>query len=56
MRSDPAPVERLTLLEMAAGEGWTETWRFTVKATSEAKGVILEDGGKGDDGSDSGSE
>ncbi|GAA6005903.1 hypothetical protein JCM11491_004055 [Sporobolomyces phaffii] len=25
------------------GNGWNETWRFTVKKTAEAKGVIVED-------------
>jgi hypothetical protein len=25
------------------GTGWNDTWRFTVKKTAEAKGVIVED-------------
>ncbi|GAA5898843.1 hypothetical protein JCM5296_005621 [Sporobolomyces johnsonii] len=48
-----------------ATEGWNETWRFTVKKTAEAKGVVVDDrarrgeqgGGGGDeDDSDSASE
>jgi hypothetical protein len=61
MRSDPAPVAKLTLPEMGwktpAGEQWTDTWRFTVRATAEAKGVVLEDGKVNvEDASDSGSD
>jgi len=61
MRSDPSPVTRLTLPEMAwkspAGDQWTDPWKFTVRATAEAKGVILEDGKSNpEDGSDSGSD
>lgn len=56
MRNDPPPVERLTLPEMgrevnggvgtARGESteWSDTWKFTVKATAEAKGVRLDTG------------
>ncbi|SCV67189.1 BQ2448_5835 [Microbotryum intermedium] len=42
-----------------AGAGWTEHWLFTVKATAQAKGVILENGREGreeDEGDDSGSD
>ncbi|KAI5476767.1 hypothetical protein MNV49_007282 [Pseudohyphozyma bogoriensis] len=56
-RSDPPPVERLTLPEMGKDNGsWNEAWKFTVKATADAKGVKLEDGGGSGDGSDSGSD
>lgn len=57
MRSDPSPVARLTLPEMGwvggAGDQWTETWKFTVRATAEAKGVELEEGKPGEEVDDS---
>ncbi|KAL8281247.1 hypothetical protein RQP46_006281 [Phenoliferia psychrophenolica] len=60
MRSDPSPVAKLTLPEMGwtgnAGDIWTETWKFTVRATADAKGVVLEDGKTGEEPEDSDNE
>ena len=65
MRSDPAPIVKLTLPEMgwrnggvAPGqEAWNESWRFSVRVTAEAKGVALDDGSKdGEVDTESGSE
>ena len=60
MRSDPSPIERLTLPEMGwsgpAGDLWNDTWKFTVNATAEAKGVILEDGKNGEEAEESDTE
>lgn len=60
MRSDPSPIERLTLPEMGwsgpAGDPWNDTWKFTVNATAEAKGVILEDGKNGEEAEESDTE
>ena len=54
MRSDPPPVAKLTLPEMGwtgtpAGDLWNDTWKFTVRATADAKGVILEEGKAGEE-------
>ncbi|GAA5949421.1 hypothetical protein JCM21900_004057 [Sporobolomyces salmonicolor] len=35
-------------------EGWNETWRFTVKKTAEAKGVVVEDRWRRDGGPEPG--
>ncbi|KAM0747401.1 hypothetical protein T439DRAFT_383518 [Meredithblackwellia eburnea MCA 4105] len=47
MRSEPLSVERLYLPEMESGannggpESWNEYWKFTIKATTDAKKILL---------------
>lgn len=41
MPSDPVPVRKLTLPEMALRPTWNDKWMFSIRATCEAKGVKL---------------